>query len=258
MSNIFEDILTLLTDYKKDNKIDIDIFFKLMNEDDLLKMIKDVLLYKYTKNSICESIKEEVNNEINNKKYDFKIISKFASKEEDEEFYENIINVIYKNKYIGDVNVFINFINKYNNCVDDYFYEFMMLIKIIYTYIKMLLKQNVYLLLHIYLLNDTINDFDIYKECVTILILYYYNNLSKRYLKNNIKYINYFIENNLHYSFTYAEYKKYYNLYNNEKYENTFEQLYIYPETIYNNFIDKFKSIDVDNYIDLKRNDKSN
>ena len=170
-----------------------------------------------------------------NENYDRDILYRIINLDELFKLYEfEFINETYKNKlmlyqhkYIIDI-IMINYIStcennimfniyQHNNYINIYnFYNFIKrfieeivdncnetnkklainhLVKVIYSYISILIEYDIHLLLHNYLCNEYCyvkEDFKSIKIILQLLILYYYSKLPKYYLENNIEYINCF------------------------------------------------------------------
>ena len=165
---------------------DRDILYRIINLDELFK------LYEF------EFINETYKNKLTLKQHKYIIDIMMKN-------YEiiNDNNIVYKYCYnnYSYVHNFYNFIKRFieeivDNCNEtnkklaiDH------LVKVIYSYISILLEYDIHLLSHNYLCNEYCyvkEDFKCIKIILQLLILFYYSKLPKHYLENNIEYINCF------------------------------------------------------------------
>lgn len=151
---------------------DRDILYRIINLDELFKLYEFEFINETYKNKLMLYQHKYIINIIMNNNYTYT-------------YTYNLYNFI--KRFIEEIVDNCNETNK-KLAIDH-------LVKVIYSYISILLEYDIHLLLHNYLCNEYCyvkENFKCIKIILQLLILYYYSKLPKYYLENNIEYINCF------------------------------------------------------------------
>lgn len=168
---------------------DRDILYRIITLNELIKLYKLEFLNETYKNKLMLYQYKHIINIIINDYIDFEDITFVKTyRYNQNNNYNNIYKIYYFIKrFIEEIVDKCNETNK-KLAIDH-------LVKVIYSYISILIEYDIHLLLHNYLCNEYCyvkENFKCIKIILQLLILYYYSKLPKYYLENNIEYINCF------------------------------------------------------------------